>query len=202
MPVIDATVAGANANSYETYAEANAYFDGRIPLSPPWITSGQEAYLITATRLIDSCMSPVKTLIVGKDGRSYYRISRTWTGTPATTTQRLAWPRIGMFDQNGNPIDPATIPQALKDAESEFAGQLLKGDRSLDNDVIVQGLTSVKAGSVALTFKDQIMPQVMPDAVLNMMPDSWFTDELYEPAEPAIFDVASRASRRWPGGRW
>lgn len=201
MPTIDATVGGAGANSYETLAEANVYFDERIPINPPWVASGKEAYLITATRLIDSCMSPVKTLIRGADGVAYYRVSRTWTGQPATVTQRLAWPRIGMFDANGNAIDPAVIPRALKDAESEFAGQLLKGDRSLDNDVIVQGLTSVKAGSVALTFKDQIMPQVMPDAVLNMMPDSWFTDELYMPANPAFIEVASRGSHR-NGGLW
>ena len=77
---------------------------------------------------------------------------------------------------------------------SEFAGQLKKGDRSLDNDVIVQGLTSVKAGSVSLSFKDMILPQVMPDAVLNMMPDSWFTSEVYEPANPAFIEVGSRAS--------
>lgn len=201
MPTIDATVGGASANSYETYAEANVYFDGRIPLNPPWVASGLEAYLITATRLIDSCMSPIKTLIRGSDGVAYYRVSRQWTGQPATSTQRLAWPRIGMFDANGNAIPTDAIPQALKDAESEFAGQLLKGDRSLDNDVIVQGLTSVRAGSVALTFKDQIMPQVMPDAVLNMMPDSWFTDELYVPAEQAILEVASRPSDPWPPDR-
>ncbi len=190
MPTIDATAGGAASNSYETHAEANTYFDERIPITPPWVASGMEAYLITAARLIDRCMSPVKTLVT-MGGLPYYRVSRQWTGTPASVTQRLAWPRVGMFDANGNAIASTVIPQDLKDAESEFAGQLLKGDRSLDNDVIVQGLTSVRAGSVALTFKDQIFPQVMPDAVLNMMPDSWFTDELYESANQAQFDIIS-----------
>lgn len=195
---LDATVGGAAANSYETHAEANSYFTDRIPITPPWVASGEEAYLITATRLIDNCLSPVKTLIRGADGVAYYRVSRTWTGLPASATQRLAWPRVGMFDKNGNAIASTVIPQDLKDAESEFAGQLLAGDRSLDNSVIVQGLTSVRAGSVALTFKDSFMPQVMPDAALNMMPDSWFTDELYEPALSAQFDVVSAASQVWP----
>src|ERR1019366_3747461 len=106
--------------------------------------------------------------------------------------QRLAWPRIGMFDANGNAIDPTIIPQDLKDAESELAGQLLGGDRSLDNSVIVQGLTAVKAGSVSLSFKSEIMPQVIPDAVLNIMPQSWLTDEVYVLANEALFEVISR----------
>ena len=202
MPTIDATVGGANANSYETHAEANTYFDNRIPLSPPWVASGEEAYLITATRLLDNAFSPLKTLVRGSDGVAYYRVSRTWTGTPATATQRLAWPRVGMFDANGNAILSTVIPQDLKDAESEFAGQLLAGDRSLDNSVIVQGLTSIKAGSVSLSFKDTIMPQVVPDAVLNMMPDSWFTDELYVMANAASFDVVSKSSADDPQGWW
>ena len=97
-----------------------------------------------------------------------------------------------MFDQNGNAIPSNVIPQALKDAESELAGQLGLGDRTLDNDVIVQGLTSVNAGSVSLAFKDKIIPQVIPDAVYNLMPQSWLTDELYMPANAAIFDVVTQ----------
>lgn len=191
MATIDATVGGANANSYETHAEANVFFDARIPVTPAWVASGQEAYLITATRLIENTLSGRKTLYV-QNGVAYYRVARAWTGAPASATQRLAWPRVGMFDKNGNAIPSNVIPQDLKDAESEFAGQLKKGDRSLDNDVIVQGLTSLRAGSVALSFKDAITAQVMPDAVLNMMPDSWYTDEVYIMADQASFDVASR----------
>lgn len=96
-----------------------------------------------------------------------------------------------MLDTNGNAIASGVIPQALKDAEAEFAGQLLKGDRTLDNDVIVQGVTSVRAGSVSVSFKDTISPQVVPDAVLNMLPPSWLTDETIEPAVSADFDVVS-----------
>jgi hypothetical protein len=83
------------------------------------------------------------------------------------------------------------IPAALKEATAEFAGQLGSTDRTLDNDVIVQGITSVKAGSVAVTFKNEINPQVIPDAVYNLMPQSWLTDELYVMANAAFFEVAS-----------
>lgn len=202
MPTIDATVGGVSANSYETHAEANTYFDNRIPVTPPWVASGQEVYLITATRELDALCQPFKTLVPAQGGvMAYYRIRRQWTGTPATATQRLSWPRIGMFDHNGNEIPSNVIPQALKDAESEFAGQLKKGDRTLDNDVIIQGLTSIKAGSVALAFKDNITPQVIPDAVFNLMPQSWLTDEGYEPALQAQFEVVSRASCSWDSRR-
>lgn len=192
MATIDATVGGANANSYETHAEANAYFDERLPLSPAWVASGQEAALIMATRTLDALAQPFKTFFPGPP--PYYRVRRCWTGAPASATQRLAWPRVGMFDANGNAIPSTTIPQALKDAEAELAGQLRKADRTLDNDVIVQGITSIKAGSVALSFKDAIIPQVIPDAVYNLMPQSWLTDEVYQPANVAEFDVVSQGS--------
>ena len=199
MPVIDATVGGANANSYETVVEANAYFDSRIPITPPWVASGEEVYLITATRLLNNLAQPFKTFFPAQGGSpAYYRVRRQWTGLPATSTQRLAWPRIGMFDANGNSIPSNVVPQDLKDAESEFAGQLLGGDRSLDNSVIVQGLTAIRAGSVSLNFKNDFMPQVVPDAVFNLMPQSWLTDELYILANVAEFDVVSRDPNAYP----
>ena len=262
MAVIVATAGAANANSYETYSEANTYFDERIPITPPWVASGNEAYLIYATRTLDALAQPFKVLIPAQNGEpAYYRVRRQWTGSPASSTQKLAWPRAGMYDMNGNPLDigaavsaaasavivtdsphgktsgdevflfqsnttptvngarivtvlsatsfsiPVTvtvggscrvtwIPSDLKAAESELAGSFLKGDRTLDNDVVVQGLTSLRAGSVSLGFKDNIVAQVIPDAVYNLMPLSWLTDELYEPALAAIFEVASSSSYR------
>ena len=201
MPTLDATVGGVAANSYETLDEANTYFDERLALSPPWVTSGNTSVraLIMATRNIEQYGQPMKRLVPRSGSQpAYYVVSRQWTGQPASATQRLAWPRIGMFDNNGNAIASTVIPQELKDAESEFAGQLLKADRTLDNDVIVQGLTSLKVGSVSLAFKDTIFPQVVPDAVLNLLVPSWLTDELYVPANVAQFDVVSQGSVPWP----
>jgi len=192
MPTIDATIGGASSNSYETLAEANTYFDERLPLPTPWVASGDEAIraLIMATRVLNSMAQPKKTLRKCGDCKGYYT-SKTWTGSPASATQRLAWPRVGMFDANGNPIPENVIPQALKDAESELAGQLKMSDTTLDNSAVAQGIKSVSAGSVSVTFKDDIEAHVLPDAVMNLMPASWFTDELFEPASPALFDVIS-----------
>lgn len=202
MPaVIDATPGAATANSYETLIEAQAYFATRLPLAGWENADDQKVLLIMATRVMNAMLSGHKRLERGKDG-NFYITSPMWTGAPATTIQRLAWPRTGMMDRNGNAILSTVIPQDLKDAISELAGQLGNADRTLDNDVIVQGLTSVRAGSVALTFKDMIEARVLPDAVWNLMPDSWYTDEVIEPAVSSFFDVVSAPSDAWPGGRW
>jgi hypothetical protein len=259
MPTIVATPGAANANSYLTRAEAQAYFDARLSVAGWDDADDQDVLLIMATRVIDAIARPLKTFVPAQGGiAAYYRTRRTWTGAPASTTQRLAWPRTGMYDGNGNSLDfgitsitvasptivttsrphgratgdivfvtgsdstplldgahavtvissttfsiavnvtvagttgsMTIIPQDLKEATAEMAGQLGNADRTLDNDVIVQGLTSVRAGSVALTFKDMIETRVLPDAVWDLMPPSWFTAEVITPAWPALFDVVS-----------
>jgi hypothetical protein len=197
MPlVIDATVGGASSNSYETLAEAQTYFDSRLSLDGWDNADSQAVLLVMATRLLDALAQPFKTLVPAQGGEpAYYRVRRQWTGLPATATQRLAWPRINMLDSNGNVIPSTVIPQELKDAESEFAGQLGLGDRSLDNDVIIQGLTSLRAGPISLAFKNNIIAQVIPDAVYNLLPASWLTDELVLPAFPALFDIIGSRDR-------
>lgn len=201
---IVATPGAANANSFETLVEAQAYFDSRLPLAGWDNAEDQNVLLVMGTRLLDNFAMSLRQLVTASGGvPAYYRTSRKWTGSPATATQRLSWPRIGMYDKNGNLIPSDVIPQDLKDALAEFAGQLGISDRTLDNDVIIQGLTSVKAGSVSLSFKDQIFKQVVPDAVLDLLVPGWLTDELVEPANPAFVEVGSRGSEPWPGGdRW
>ncbi len=190
MSVIIATPGAADANSYATLLEAAAYFTDRLPLVPSWsAVADQTAALIMATRVLDLMSVARRTLRISKDGTKYFYTSRAWTGAPATTTQALAWPRIGMYDLNGNLIASTVIPQMLKNAECELAGQLNAADTTLDNPIIVGGITSVKAGSVAVTFKEDIAAQVLPMTVLNLMPPSWFTDEIITSAISALFDV-------------
>ena len=190
MPTIIATPAASNANSYTTAAEALVYFDERLPLPTPWEDAdSQERLLIMATRTMDSLAQATKRLVTPSGGEPYYLVGRKWTGVPSTTTQRLAWPRTGMYDRNGNAIASGEIPYLLKDATSELAGQLGIADRTLDNDVITQGLKSLGVGSVSLAFKDTFAPQVIPDAVLNMLPPSWYTEETIESMGSVEFDV-------------
>lgn len=169
-----------NANSFISLAEYAFYHERRLPLDPPVVVTGDISArnVIMATRVLSAMIQPRRTLRWDKDGKPYYYTSRAWTGTIATDTQALAWGREGMFDSLGRAISANVIPQELKDATAEFAGQLGNSDRTLDSDIAVQGITSIKAGSVALTFKDMVQAQVLPDAVLNLMPVSWFTDEI------------------------
>ncbi len=170
----------ATANSFISLAEYAYYHERRLPLDPPVIVTGDIATrnVIMATRVLSAMIQPRKTLRWDKEGKPYYYTSRTWTGTIATNTQALAWGREGMFDSLGRAILSTVIPQELKDVTAELAGQLGNSDRTLDSDIAVQGITSIKAGSVALTFKEMVQAQVLPDMVLNLMPVSWLTDEI------------------------
>lgn len=191
MPTLISTPGSDVANSFCTLAESNIYFDERLALPTPWVASGDNSIraLIMATRVLSSLNVPHKTLHTSSSGFQYFLTARQWTGTPATTTQRLPWPRIGMYDRNGNAIASNVIPQELKDAESELAGQLIMSDSTLDNTVSVQGITSIKAGSVSLSFKDSIDAHVLPDAVMNLLPPSWFTDQIITAVRQASFEV-------------
>lgn len=169
-----------DANSFISLDEYAYYHERRLPLDPPVVVTGDIAArnVIMATRVLSAMIQPRRTLRWDKEGKPYYYTSRTWTGTIATDTQALAWGREGMFDSLGRAIAANVIPQELKDATAEFAGQLGNTDRTLDSDIAVQGITSIKAGSVALTFKDMVQAQVLPDMVLNLMPVSWLTNEI------------------------
>lgn len=189
---LDSTPGGSASNAYCSVAEAQAYFDTRLPVDGWDNADDQSVLLIMATRMLDALSRPFKTLIPAQGGvPAYYRIRRQWTGSPSTTTQKLAWPRTGMYSGNGVLIDSDVIPQDLKDALAEFAGALGTSDRTLDNDVIIQGITQLRAGPLSLSFKDNLVAQVIPDAVFALLPSSWLTDELYEPAQSAIFEVIS-----------
>jgi hypothetical protein len=174
-----ATPNAANANSFITLAEYAYYHERRLPLDPPVITTGDVAArnVIMATRVLSAMAVARKSLRWDRNGKPFYYTSKSWTGTIATDTQALAWGRIGMYDRLGRLIPSDSIPQELKDATAELAGQLGNSDTTLDNDIQVQGITSIKAGSVALTFKDMIESHVLPDFVIQLMPDSWFTSE-------------------------
>lgn len=255
---LNATIGSATANSYETVEEAQDYWDSRL-FTDAWETlDDTAAALVWGTRVLDSMAVAHRRLIRPSNGAPYYLTAPKWLGTPATITQRLAWPRVGLADRNGNPLNwsitsiavsgatlalvttslphrrttgetvfifgsnsnpvldgprvvtvlsdttftvavpllsdgtlggVAVIPEELKNAVAELAGQLSLADRTLDSDVAVQGVTSVRAGSVSVSFKSDVEAQVLPDVVWALMPDSWFTDELIEPAWPAQFDA-------------
>jgi len=195
MPTIVETPNAASANSFLTLVEGQAYWDTRL-FTDAWDNlPDQSAALILATRTISAMFAPRREFVRpngSMDG--YFIIHPTWTGLPATTTQSLPWGRTGMFDRNGNAIAANVIPQELKDATAELAGQMGLSDRYVDSDIAAQGITMVKAGSVAVEFSDKIGIQtlkVLPDIVMSLLVPSWLTDMTIESMYPALFDVIS-----------
>lgn len=183
------TPGAADANSYADLTELNAYLDARVPAMTlrTATDAAKEAALRAAARVLDA--------------------SFTWTGTAVDATQVLAWPRSGMLTRNGFAIATTVNPVDLKNAQCELAAQLHAGDRLADNDAIKQGITSVKAGSVAVSFKEinessvesadiairKLDPalawagRTIPDAVRLLIPASWYTRESVQ--RPMIFGV-------------
>ena len=181
MPLeVKSTPNGSDSNSFISLDDYAAYHLTRLPLDPPVVTAGDVAArnVIMATRVLSAMAVARKSLRWDRNGKPYWYTSKSWSGSIATETQALAWGRIGMYDRLGRSIPSDSIPQELKDATAELAGQLGNSDRTLDNDISAQGITSIKAGSVALTFKDMIESHVLPDAVWMLMPASWFTNEI------------------------
>jgi hypothetical protein len=113
-----------------------------------------------------------------------------WTGAPATAEQALPWPRIGMVDRNGNPIPEDEIPNSLKDMENELAALMMQRDRTAETDAQVQGLKSLKAGSVALEFVEgATFPSAVPETVKNLGVPSWFCPTDEEALNEYVFQV-------------
>ncbi len=190
MATLVATAGASNANSYLTQAEADAYFETRLAASTWEDSDDKEKALMMATRVLDKLLQPYTYLVPAANGvAAHYRTRAHWSGSPSTTTQKLAWPRTGMTDGNGNAIATNVIPQDLKDAVAELAMQLITADRTLDNDVSAQGISSLRVGSIALTFKDQIEANVIPDAVWNLLVPSWVEDETIVAASSAEFEM-------------
>jgi hypothetical protein len=117
---IIATAGAADANSYITLEEAQAYADGDIDAVEWYAASVDQRTraLITATRNLD---------LVG------------FVGTRSTTTQALAWPRTGFTTTEKTYADDE-IPAEIKLATWELANSLVK-------DMVIAGQV---AGSTPL----------------------------------------------------
>ena len=153
-----ATAGASNANTYCTRSDATQYDDNHPQSSTTWSGASndlKDQSLLMATRLMDEHIA--------------------WTGAASDVIQILNWPRIGMWDRNGNSMDSDSIPNDLRDATAEFARQIIAADRMADDAVSTKGITNLKAGPVSLTFSGRKGAKVVPDAVYYMLEDSWFT---------------------------
>lgn len=169
---LDATVGGSSSNSFASLSEANEYFASRL-YTQAWDALGtdakKEAALIMATQALVSgiCL----------------------TGSAATTTQALPFPRSGMVDRNGNTIPSTIIPQDIKNAEFEMALSLAKSDRTTPSDVEALGLTKLKAGPVELGFSGDAVSTVVPAFVTSLLPKSWLCPVVDDTLRPIVMEA-------------
>jgi hypothetical protein len=134
---IDTTVGGANANSWASVAEFKAYRDVRVPANAT-VNVASDATIEAALQA--TCRS------INADFE--------WTGAAVDNVQALTWPRSGMLSRNGFAIATTVNPKELKDAQSEFAFQLIAGGNFADDDAAAKAnVLGVKAGSVSVQFQ-------------------------------------------------
>jgi len=98
---LDTTIGGASADSYVTAAEYAAYIVANIDASYSGVEATQELNL--------------------RRSAQYLRRNFRWIGAQQYQTQARAWPRLTDKLIDGWPVDPDTIPQAVKDAQCELA---------------------------------------------------------------------------------
>lgn len=99
-----------------------------------------------------------------------------WDGWVTNPGQSLAFPRNSLLSRDGFSYIPSNInPPEIKYASFEFARILLYEDRTIESDVIREGLQLLKAGPVMLQWRDRIYnrPEVIPDVAYNWIPPTW-----------------------------
>ena len=134
MPAtIDATVAGASANSYVTLASADTYFE-TTPESATWTdktTDQKNRALISATRWIDAL--------------SFY-------GDRCTETQALKWPREN-YTVDGIDLSCTVIPAEIKTATYELARALANDTDAITGSTGTTGLyDEVELGDLRVKY--------------------------------------------------
>lgn len=153
---LDPTVGGANANSYVSLAEANAYMLTRTN-SSAWSALGvspvgdpeREALLITATSRIDV---------------ERFREMRT------ASTQRLQWPRYGLWDEDGYLIPSDTIPRFIKEAVYEMAMAILgAGTTDLMAPTGLEGYDEVTVGPLRVVINHEFVAGELPSTVDRLL---------------------------------
>lgn len=146
--IIDATIGGANSNSYATLAEAEAYLGAKI-VNPDWnglANEDKNGLLISAARQLDLL---------------YYQ------GSVVTETQALQWPRYGMVDRHGWSVLSTEIPTDLKSAQIELAYSLALGNYLLEPDTSATEFSRVAIGDLDVTYRDVPVTATSLPKVIN-----------------------------------
>ncbi|MBM3499406.1 MAG: hypothetical protein FJX74_12130 [Armatimonadetes bacterium] len=143
-PIIDATLAGENANAYVALAAADAYFADTLE-GREWLGFGREdraRALLSATRKID------------EEFRYYGRPHDT------VTPQALKFPRDGDYDSSG----ALRIPDGIRYATCELALHLLCAEKQpdlLDRERLQeQGVRRLSVDGVAEQYRPGVWDNI------------------------------------------
>lgn len=157
--VLDATVGGANANSYVTRSAALALLRINMEgdIDTPAVQVRLDEALIWATRLIEEQVA--------------------WYGSPVTSTQALAWPQAGV-DLVGRVFPLTAIPAFLQQATAEYALALIRDAlrrETLASGALTSGLEGVKTltiDDVRIEVAQDLSMQMTTNAAAALMPAS------------------------------
>lgn len=152
MPAtIDATLAGATANSYVTLASADTYFE-TVPDSSTWTdktTDAKNRALISATRWIDAL--------------SFY-------GNRCSTTQALRWPRTD-YTVDGVELTCTVIPDGIKVATYELARALANDTSAITGSTGTTGIyDQVELGDLKVKYKNSSTTSGVINNVFDVYP--------------------------------
>ena len=109
----------ANANAYITVSEFDSY----------WLDRGETFEALPAKQA---------AIIISTQ---YVDLNFIWKGSIVSDSQTLAWPRSGVYDDQGRAIANDTIPVKLKNAICEYAKRQLSS--SIQPDVSPDGRGNV-----------------------------------------------------------
>lgn len=148
--VIDATLSGANSNSYVTLAEAESYFE-TVPHAEHWTGSddAKNRVLISATRYLDVF--------------SYH-------GERCETTQALKWPRKE-YTVDGVKLACTLIPAQIKTATFELAHSLLYDGEALVGSTGKTGIyDEVELGDLKVKYNTDTQTPGVINNILDVYP--------------------------------
>lgn len=84
-----------------------------------------------------------------------------WKGEPVSPSQTLRWPRKNVFDAEGNPVSPETVPEAIKRGVCEQALYLIDPQREIRRKISRTGMKNVSLGSISMSV-DPSSPEEIP----------------------------------------
>lgn len=138
--MVTVVIDSVNYEAYADQATADTFLAADLRLNPIWIALSEDdkgRALVTATRVLDR---------------------QEWKGEETNPgVQPLAWPRTGVTDADGNPVDDSTIPQQIIDG-SIFLAAFIAEDPTLgEAEDTGTNVEEVQAGSARVKF---FRPQV------------------------------------------